>query len=529
MRKLLGDCVLNLLTLAKNGDNAAKEQLFNNAVKPCRYIIGLLQNDASAADKLCLEAFCRAFSSLERLDDDEDFTVWMKNLAFVAACAACRKADGAAFDTEKVTCDDMPYTAEEIFKKGKAKPEKLAARADECVKKMPLALRAATVCVYYNGNSAEQLARIIGSSLENAEKFCSAAEAALLNALCAEETELTECDIAEFLDMSAEKLKCDFTPFEAKNVEHEQSAEPIENEKKHHFKLLPFIIAAVAAVLIAAGVLAAVLPAIVSSSEGSSVSSVTASSAPTDAVSVASAVSGLSSVAASSAKNESKAAASATASAVKAEKIPKLPLYVFTLTTVSDAEGRVLRSQVHTYKNGVPAAVKTKTQVILQELYYNYSKNGRYCETKDENGEICAKTVYDGNGFPTKVTFKDGKSVKYTMKYTVNESGLIKTAAYKSENSGKYSISYKDGRVAKITHTVGDKTEAEQRIYDESGALVKCIKQNFAGAETEYVYNYDTENMTYTCSVSDGTVINGKMQLAQSSDNYIYNGVTSGF
>ncbi len=515
---------MNLITLSKNGDESAKQMLVNATVKQCKYITGVIIGDDEMANAVCRDAYDRVFNSLERLDDDEDFAVWMKNVAFVAACTACRKEQNDFFAASNTDYEKIPYNPKALFKKGKVKTEIITERVDNCVKNLPPAVRAAAICVFYNGNSAKQLAGIIGADEDFAAKAINAAEEALCDALCSQETELSAKAAAEFMDTVANEDDFEYSvSHTAESHDEPCEATVDEPQKKKGFKKFIFAVIAVFVLAVSAVIAAQYLPP-----RGDVVYSVPASIK--DLATVSSTESAAS--AASSAVSKAQSTPSNTPAkpaATKTEKaiMPKMPRYIFTLKNESDKNGNLVRADAFAYKGGVPTSAKAKTAVISEQLFYSYSNGGRKCVVKDASGKVCETREYDANGFITKITYPDKKSVKYAMTYTLNDDGTVKTAAYKSTVSGKYAIKYTGGRVAEVAHTVDGKTQTEKREYNDDGAITKRTLVDFAGAKTVYDYSYDTSAMTFSCKVSNGNSIVGNIAEIPQSDNYIYNGIVN--
>lgn len=542
---------MNLITLAKNGNAAAKHELFVKTVKKCRYIIGTLLQNNAAADRVCADIFERVFSSFERIDDNEDFVSWMKNAAAIAACSVKRKTEPKAFLNDDYTddddgSDDILLNDEQLAEDLQGGRQDAAFVVERCIEKASVATRAAIICLFYNGNTIPQFAKVAGVSEERASELAERARAALGLVYNESKEEINDGNLCEIIDSIAAKTAvpqnisvtalCGALPKE--KAQEKESADnrsdivkvPVNvDTRSTGRKPILFICA-----LIAIGLLTGAVffkggfskePAVKSSSSAA----VSSAASRAESSKSSSADVNQSSVSSKQESAQSKASdiSSVTSSkAVFAKRFAsKLP-YAVTSQTVNDKNGNFLRSETFSYKNGVLSSAQTKTQVLSETLYYSYSQNGSTRTTKDGSGTITEKTEYDKNGCPVKLTFKDGKTLKYRWSYSYNREGMIESAAYKSNVSGKYNITYDNAyRITTVSHTRDGKTESESFAYDENGMLLKHTVRDFAGIKTDYNYNYNSENHTFSCKASNGNVINGTYKDVEGGVDLRFSGV----
>ena len=194
------------------------------------------------------------------------------------------------------------------------------------------------------------------------------------------------------------------------------------------------------------------------------------------------------------------------------------PLYNVTHEIHYDGSGDKIRESVYTYTGGVLSRTQTATQMFLEDLKYQWNKNGTKRTTTDGDGEIREVAWYDEHGNPTKLKYgdRDDQTVKYKWTYKLDDKGRVISAKYKGINSGKYTYQYdEEGRILKETEIrEGDKYSTTY-TYDDNGMVVTKVETNFDGTITETFYTYDYAGLTFTAVNSRGEKTEGRIAVAQ--------------
>lgn len=154
------------------------------------------------------------------------------------------------------------------------------------------------------------------------------------------------------------------------------------------------------------------------------------------------------------------------------------------------------------------------TPVYSETLTYKYSDNGKKRTTVNDKGTTVETAKFDKYGNVTSITFTKEK-VTYKWSYTFEKDGKIKTAAYTSVSSGKYTYTYDNkNRLASEVHTCDGDTFKTNYEYDDNGMVIKKVLSDENARETIYTYTYDYDNLTYNCKINNGKYITGKIKAA---------------
>lgn len=509
------------LKRAKMGYSDAIEYLFKASFAQVYYICLVLTGNNKKAETVLTELYKKVFSTLDRLPDETDFTVWMKNAAVVACISVMRKKNpyllrhiGAPTVPKAEVATNRPLTTEQT-----------ARLFENCLLRMDFPAKMATICYYFNGMTRVQLSRITDLDDDEIDVVLSRV-ADTISALDAELREkgvvsarISPKDLLELLCLEQElpKINPKTLYVAVEPIEETAVVEPIKKGVK--ISAASYIAAALA-VLVVAGVAVWQLSAPKEPTTALT-SEIPSTESTVSAVSSSKPVSSLQSKVSTPESTVSKdkvTSSKATSSNQKpkkdekvGKKVPEKP-YCFAKSVEYNANNEKLRTQETTYSAGRIKTLKTSTPIFTENLTYSWTKNGRKCTVTDSKGTTVEITSYDANGNPTQKIFTND-TVNYSWSYSYNKQGYITSAKYTSTVNGGYTYKYDDkNRIIRKTHTIAGDTYTTDYTYYEDGMISTRTETDYDGEKLYYDYIYNYTNMTYDITCSDGSREHGLLQ-----------------
>ena len=179
------------------------EELLSEALPVCFYICKLLLENEKTAMFVAADAYKRVLKSPERIPSRETFNSWIKNVVTVACSSHLKRWDEGVFlgNTHKSEVEKL-----EIFHNKNLNVTATARYLQNRIERMPLAVRFATICYYYNGMTISQIATVLSVPVIRVKELMRLA-ASEITALTAEfndkKVTATKIDIAALLDVAA--------------------------------------------------------------------------------------------------------------------------------------------------------------------------------------------------------------------------------------------------------------------------------------------------------------------------------------
>ena len=488
------------------------EELLSDALPVCFNICKLLLEEEKTAMFVAADAYKRVLKSPEKIPSKENFHHWIKNVVTVACSSYLKRWDEGVFltNTHKSQVDKL-----EIFHNKNLNVTATAKYLQNRIERMPSAVRFATICYYYNGMTVNQIATVLSVPVIRVKELMRLA-ASEISALTREFNDksvtATKLDIAALLDVCA--AEGNYPHLDLSSLVDKSSVPEVKEEtsQKSEKKLRKNFLVAAEVLLLAVGVGVYVVNSLfgVQPEPHSQVSSVD-SVFLTEEAELSSEVEAI---------VESELAEVVSTPEVVVPVAPA-PLYDITHEICYDVGGDKIREAVYTYKDGILTRTQTATQMFLEDLKYQWNKNGTKRTTTDGEGEIREVAWYDRQGNPTKLKYGDRpeQTVKYKWTYKLDDKGRVISAKFKGINSGEYTYQYdEEGRKIKETETrEGDKFSTVY-TYDDSGMVITKVETDFDGTITETFYTYDYQNLTFTAVNSRGEKTEGRIAAKQQSE-----------
>lgn len=492
-----------------NGNRKMAQDIFDATLPEVHGICSAILCDGLKADGIVCDLYKKIFNDPDRLKDVTDFSQWIKKAACVAAIVTLKRENAHIFDSlqsgtpmpseigENVTATDIAFEYE----------KKIAVLS-------PLS-RCAAICYHYCNMTDLQIAKITNADI-NIVRLALERVALQIKTLRSEVAQsAANCpmpEISAIYDILFETKNCrtvlfDEVCFYPQDLPVKSSAAKSTYSKQR-------IIITTAAMF---AVLAIVCAVLVRFATGDTTP--TSPSAPS--VSVTEKVSSPSSepkdISSADIAPTSKAVESDVSSTVsqKTKNTSEQPQYLFTENIYRNADGETTKSEKFEYNaDGKVKKAAVVTPVYSETLTYKYSDNGKKRTTVNDKGTTVETAKFDKYGNVTSITFTKEK-VTYKWSYTFEKDGKIKTAAYTSVSSGKYTYTYDNkNRLASEVHTCDGDTFKTNYEYDDNGMVIKKVLSDENARETIYTYTYDYDNLTYNCKINNGKYITGKIKAA---------------
>lgn len=479
------------------------EELLGEYLPVCFHIGKMLLEEDKTAMFVVADAYRRVLKNPEKIPDREGFLHWIKNVVTVACSSYLKRWDEGVFmndakrsQTKKL---DVPHNKNlNVTATAKYLQNRIGA--------MPLAVRFAAICYYYNGMTTSQIATVLSVPTIRVKELMRRA-AAEISDLTKEFNDksvtATKLDIAPLLDVCA--AACNYPQMDLSalvdRADLPPETEEVAAKPQKKIKKSFLISACIVLVLAGVGVYAANnlfgSPAVVPNlpSEPPVLSENTAITSEIEAI------------------VESELAEIVSTPEEEVVVSPA-PLYNITHEIFYDGSGDKIRECVYVYSEGVLTRTQTATQMFLEDLTYKWNKNGTKRTTVDGKGEIREVAWYDKHGNATKLKYGDGDDdiVKYKWTYKYDDEGRITSANFKGVNSGQYNYQYDDsGRLIKRLDTFGEDKYSTAYTYDQNGMVITKVETDFDGTITETFYTYDYVGLTFTAANNRGEKVEGRI------------------
>lgn len=488
------------------------EELLSDALPMCFYICKMLLPNEKTAMLISADAYKKVLKNPDRIPEEKDFLPWVKNVVMVACASFLKKQDEGIF-LKNNPAPEIPKL--EILHNRNLNVSATAKHLENLIERMPLQIRFATLCYYYNGMTVAQISTVLGVPVIRVKELMRNA-AAEITGLTREFNDksvtATKLDINALLDVCAAAGEYPQLDLSALMEKSELPVTPAEEESKPQKSGKRFaVIAAVLLVVAGVGVYIA-----------NSLFGLPPKQEPSSSLAASSNVSSLLAVTSDVSSVTVEMVESALAGVVSEPEEDKVeaaaPLYNIVRENHFDISGDKIRECAYTYVGGKLSRVQTATKMFVEDIQYKWNKKGNVRTATDGDGKVCEVTWYDKQGNPTKIKFLDDetKIVKYKWTYKFNKKGRVKSAAFKGVNSGKYLYEYtENGQIKKQTEIHGDDRYVTTYTYDEKGMVLTKVETDFDGTITEIFYTYDYEGLTFTAEYSDGRKVDGTIAAAE--------------
>ncbi len=494
---------MNLLERAREGDMSAQKELFFETVSPVYYICSKLRGNQNEAITACIATFKRVFSSLERLDNDTDFSAWVKTAAAITCCTELRRADREVFLTLGI--DKIGYKFPYFPSGYSLNMGETAEIMEECIDSLSISKRAAIILYYFLGLTVPQIAKVLQVPQSIAKELLVEGRRKLEDlGWHLKDSGVKTCSMALlpiFELLSSILVIPDGIHFEEvapkiapKKEEPPKREEPIAQKPKRKLHIKRLVAVILIVLLIAGGSVFAVKELLFKKAPQKYSFGENLFSLNFDCVSKK--LEGISPDSLFLFETDEKFG----------ERI--LSDYLVTRVEMTNPSGEAYKTLDYAYSGNTLVRLTSSTEILSEQLSYKWTKGGSRLTVKNADGEIVEQTDYNSEGYPLKQTLaKETLSYKWT--FTYDDHGRVKTAKYSSDTSGSYSYKYdKIGRVSYQKFTRGGITETEETTYDDFGMPTK--KKITAGSEKkEYKITYNYQNLTFSATCSDGSSYSG--------------------
>jgi len=488
------------------------EELLSEALPMCFYTCRMLLPDERTAMLIAADAYKKVLKNPDKLPEEDSFLPWIKNVVMVACATFLKKQD------EEFFLKDHP--APEIEKAVVHHNRNLNAAAtakylENLIERLPLQVRFAALCYYYNGMTVAQIATVLSVPVLRVKELMRVAASAitdLTKEFNNKRVTTTKIDVSALLDLcaaSGEYPQLDLSALAERQAPIEEVLEP-EAKPKKGGRVFLFVACALL-------VLAGVGVYLAHSFFGFNIPLKTESSSHATSSEVGSFTEESELDFIYNEPEESEVASEPE----QTEENTFAPLYRVVRESFYDTSGEKTRECVYTYKGDKLVRQQTATGMFTEDLKYTWNKKGNKRTSVDGNGNVCEKTWYDKQGNPIKIEFLDEPTnvVVYKWTYKRDEQGRIKSAAFKSVNSGKYLYEYTEqGQISKLTEVYGDDRYTTAYTYDDKGMVQTTVKTDFDGTITEIFYTYDYDGLTFTAEYSDGRKVDGTIAATEQNN-----------